>query len=93
MRVSLECVLHVNLVLKKKTAFGFEKKTTAEVGFLGSISRTRRMRIYEHWTTGAGWGGGGEAPVLFYGKRVLAILKTCSTGLEIRNCLRMFTNL
>ena len=51
----------VNLVLKKTTAFGFEKKTTAEVGFLGSISQTRRKCIYERWTTGAGWRGGGHS--------------------------------
>ena len=77
---------------KQQHAFGFEKKKkkkTAEVGFLGSISQTRRKCICEHWTTGAGWG-----PLrLFYGKRVLAILKTCSTRLELRNYSRMFTNL
>ena len=30
---------------------------------------------------------------LFYGKHVLAILKTCSTRLELRNYSRMFTYL
>ena len=41
------------------TAFGLEKipQKTAEVGFLGSISQTRRTCIYERWTTGAGWCG------------------------------------
>ena len=74
----------------KKNAFGFEKNP-AELGFLGSISQTRRKCIYERWTTGAGWGG--EALRLFYDKHVLAILKTCSIRLELRNHSRMFTNL
>ena len=39
----------------KQTAFGFEKKNPTELGFLGSISQTKRKCIYEHWTTGAGW--------------------------------------
>ena len=34
--------------------------------------------------------GCGEALRLFYGKHVLAILKTCSTRLELRNYSRMF---
>ena len=82
----------------KTTAFGFEKnnnnnnKTTAELGFLGSISQTRRNCIYERWTTGAGCG---EALRLFYGKHVLAILKTCSTRFNwgiIHECSRTFRN-
>ena len=77
---------------KKKLHLGLKKthKNTAESGFLGSISQTRRKCIFERWTAGAGWG---EAPRLFYGKHVLAILKTCSIRLELRNYSRMFTNL
>ena len=84
----------VNLVLKKKTEkkkrYLILKKNLAELGFLGSISQTRRKCIYEHWTMGAGCG---EALRLFYGKHVLAILKTYLTRLELRNYSRMFVNL
>ena len=34
----------------------------------------------------------GEALRRFYGKHVIAILKTCSTRLDLRNYSRMFTN-
>ena len=107
MRVSLSvfCNNHAN-VGSQYSKFGFEKnkkkkkkkkklhlvlkKKTAEVKLLGSISQTRRKCIYERWSTGAGWG---EALRLFYGEHVLAILKTCSTRLELMNYSRMFTNL
>ena len=46
----------------KKTTTAFclkkKKKKTAEVGFLGSFSQTRRKCIYERWTTVAGVGEG-----------------------------------
>ena len=42
----------------KNCIWFWKKTTTAEVGFLGSISQTRRKCIYENWTTGAGWGAG-----------------------------------
>ena len=64
------------------------KKKTAELGFLGSISQTRRMNALLR-----GQEGGRGALRLFYGKHVLAILKTRSTRLELRNYSRRFTNL
>ena len=52
----------VNLVLKKKKLHLVlnKKKKTAEVGFLGSLSQTRRKCIYERWTMWVGLGGGSQ---------------------------------
>ena len=77
----------LHLVLKKK-----KKKKPAELGFLSSSSQTRRKCIYERWTTGAGWG---EALRLFYGKHVLAILKTVRLDWNlgiIHECSRSYRN-
>ena len=87
----------LHLVLKKKTKNKKKQtkkppKKTAELRFLGSISQTRRKSIYERWTTGAVRGGGRGALKLFYGKHVIAILKTCSTRLELRNYSRTYRN-
>ena len=55
------------LFLSRFSKFGLKKqqlhlvlKKNAEVGFLGSISQTRRKCIYDRWTTGARGGGGGR---------------------------------
>ena len=90
MRVSLSFASTMPNVGSKYSKFGFEKKKKLlTVGFLGSISQTRRKCIYERWTTGAGWW---EALKLFYCKHVLAILKTCSTRLELGNYSRTYRN-
>ena len=77
---------------------GLERKCWGRVP--GFHLSDKKKGIYERWTTGAREGGGGggvagrgDALTIFYGKYVLAILKTCSTRLELRNYLRMFTNL
>ena len=68
------------------------KKNPAELGFLGSISQTRRQCIYERWTTEAGWG---EALRLFYGEHVLAILEPVRLDWNwgiIHECSRTYRN-
>ena len=98
----------INLVLKKKkkthkkTAFGFEKKQTKKTtkknktkkhcwGRIPGFHLSDKKKVYL-WTLDYG-GGVGEALRLFFGKHVLAILKTYLTRLELKNYSRMFTNL
>ena len=80
--------------------FGFEKKKkklhlVLKKKCWGRIPGVPSLRQEESVSMNARlrWRGWGEALRLFYGKHVLAILKTRSTRLELRNYSRIFTNL